>query len=70
MKTKVISWLNQRSELFSHLMGENFTRRDIILSHIIAIGMMVGGFVVEHYPVISVVATLVVGLSVKRLIRE
>lgn len=70
MKTKVISWLNQRSELFSHLMGEQFTRRDIILSHIIAIGMMVGGFAVEHYPVVSVVATLVVGLSVKRLIRE
>ena len=52
------------------MMGEQFTRRDIILSHIIAIGMMVGGFAVERYPVISVVATLVVGLSVKRLIRE
>lgn len=67
MRTKVISWLNSRSVFFSRISGERITRRDVILTHTIVIGMMVGGLIIEHHPLVSLVAVAVVALSVKRL---
>ncbi len=64
------SWLDGRSVLFSKISGERITRRDVILTHTIVIGMMVGGFIVEHHPLVSLVAVAVVALSVKRLNKD
>lgn len=60
-------WLDGRSVFFSKISGEYITRRDVILTHTIVIGMMVGGFIIEHHPLVSLVAVAVVALSVKRL---
>lgn len=61
------SWFNGRSVFFSKISGERITRRDVFLTHTIVIGMMVGGLIVEHHPLVSLVAVVVVALSVKRL---
>jgi hypothetical protein len=69
-KKNISSWLNSRSVFFSRISGERITRRDVILTHTIVIGMMVGGFIVEHHPLVSLAAVAVVALSVKRLNRD
>lgn len=69
-KKYIGSWLDSRSVFFSRISGERITRRDVILTHTIVIGMMVGGFLFEHYPLVSLVAVAVVALSVKRLNKD
>ena len=66
-KKYIGSWLDGRSVFFSKISGERITRRDVILTHTIVIGMMVGGFIIERHPLVSLVAVAVVALSVKRL---
>ena len=69
-KKYIGSWLDGRSVFFSKISGARITRRDVILTHTIVIGMMVGGFIIEHHPLVSLVAVAVVALSVKRLNRD
>ena len=69
-KKYIGSWLDSRSVFFSRISGERITRRDVILTHTIVIGMMVGGFLFEHYPLVSLVAVAVVALSIKRLNKD
>ena len=67
MSKNIGRWLDGRSIFFSKISGERITRRDVILTHTIVIGMMVGGFLFEHHPLVSLAAVAVVALSVKRL---
>lgn len=69
-KKNIGSWLDGRSVFFSKISGERITRRDVVLTHTIVIGMMVGGFIIEHHPLVSLVAVAVVALSVKRLNKD
>lgn len=38
-KASVASWLQGKSETFSSLCGEDFTRREVLLAHAVAVGL-------------------------------
>lgn len=66
-KSKVVSWLDSRSELFSKIAEEPTTRRTVIRVNLISLALMLGAVVVEQQPLASVIAIVCAGYLVKRL---
>ena len=66
-KSKVVSWLDSRSELFSKIVEEPTTRRTVIRVNLISLALILGAVAIEQQPLVSVVAMVCAGYLVKRL---
>ena len=66
-KSKIVSWLDSRSEQFSKIAEEPTTRRTVIRVNLILLALMLGAVAVEQQPLVSVVAMVCAGYLVKRL---
>lgn len=67
LKKKVINWLNEDSKLYTKIMGEPVRKETVLLVNMIAVLLMVAAIAVEGSLIIAVIATICVGLLVKRL---
>lgn len=70
MKTKkVVSWLDEQSELYTKIMEEPVTRGTVLLVNLIAICIIIVAVAAGSSLLISFAAALCAGYLVKRLIR-
>lgn len=67
LRKKVINWLNEDSKLYTKIMGEPVRKETVLLVNMIAVLLMVAAIAVEGSLIIAVIATICVGLLVKRL---
>ena len=68
-KKKVVSWLDEQSELYTKIMEEPVTRGTALLVNLIAICIIIAAVAAGSSLVISFTAALCAGYLVKRLIR-
>lgn len=67
LRKKVINWLNEDSKLYTKIMGEPVRKETVLLVNMITVLLMIAAIAVEGSLVTSVIATICVGLLVKRL---
>lgn len=67
LRKKVINWLNEDSKLYTKIMGEPVRKETVLLVNMITVLLMIAAIAVEGSLIIAVIATICVGLLVKRL---
>ncbi len=69
-KSKVVSWLDEQSELYTKIMEEPVTRGTVLLVNLIAICIIIAAIAAGGALIISAGATLCAGYLVRRLNRR
>lgn len=67
---KVVGWLGGRSELYSKMLEEDITRRDVVLLNIAFTVLLLGVLVVSQHTTVGLIAICSAGLLVNRLQRK
>lgn len=64
---KVVSWLGGKSELYSKMLEEDITRRDVVLFNIAFTVLLLGVLIVSQHTTVGLIAICSAGLLVNRL---
>ncbi len=70
LKYKVVSWLGGNSRLYSEMLEEEITRRDVVLFNIAFTVLIFGILVVSQHTTVGLIAICSAGLLVNRLQRK
>lgn len=65
IRNKVISWLGCKNEMYSTMIEEDVTNRNVILYNIIVILFLCGVLIAEQHPCVGLSAITVAALLVK-----
>lgn len=60
-------WWNAKNALFSAFTGESFTNKEVVLTHLILISLLIGISIAEAYPLVAVLMMGVCAVLVKQL---
>lgn len=60
-------WWNSKNVFFSTITGENFTNKEVILTHLILMALLICIACVENYPIVATLAMAAGGVCVRLL---
>lgn len=66
IKNKVISWLGCKNEMYSTMIEEDITNRNVILYNIVVVLFLCGVLIAEQHPFTGLVAMAIAAVVVKR----
>jgi hypothetical protein len=65
IKYKVINWLERKNEMYSTMIEEDITNRNVILYNIVVVLFLCGVLIAEQHPCVGLSAITVAALLVK-----
>lgn len=65
VKYKVINWLERKNEMYSTMIEEDITNRNVILYNIVVVLFLCGVLIAEQHPCVGLSAITVAALLVK-----
>lgn len=66
IRNKVISWLGCKNEIYSTMIEEDVTNRNVILYNIVVLMFLCGVLIAEQHPFTGLVAMAIAAVVVKR----
>lgn len=66
IKYKVINWLERKNEMYSTMIEEDITNRNVILYNIVVVLFLCGVLIAEQHPFTGLVAMAIAAVVVKR----
>ena len=66
IKYKVINWLERKNEMYSTMIEEDITNRNVILYNIVVLLFLCGVLIAEQHPFTGLVAMAIAAVVVKR----
>lgn len=66
IRNKVISWLGCKNEMYSTMIEEDVTNRNVILYNIVVLMFLCGVLIAEQHPFTGLVAMAIAAVVVKR----
>lgn len=66
IRNKVINWLGCKNEMYSTMIEENVTNRNVILYNIVVLMFLCGVLIAEQHPFTGLVAMAIAAVVVKR----
>lgn len=66
VKYKVINWLERKNEMYSTMIEEDITNRNVILYNIVVVLFLCGVLIAEQHPFTGLVAMAIAAVVVKR----
>lgn len=65
MKEKIFNWLGYKNEMYSTMLEEDITNRNVILYNIAVVVFLCGVLIAEQHPFVGLSAIAVAALLVK-----
>ena len=65
IRNKVVGWLGRKNEMYSKMIEEDVTNRNVILYNIAVVVFLCGVFVAEQHHCVGLVAMAIAALLVK-----
>lgn len=66
MKEKIFNWLGYKNEMYSTMLEEDITNRNVILYNIAVVVFLCGVLMAEQHPFTGLVAMAIAAVVVKR----
>lgn len=66
VKYKVINWLERKNGMYSTMIEEDITNRNVILYNIVVVLFLCGVLIAEQHPFTGLVAMAIAAVVVKR----